>query len=416
MLPLNLLALGPFLVPGPGVTAVSALPSQVDAPRSAVTAKLWQDEEALAKGAEALAMLTATAGGTVQLPPDVELGEDGTPLPAGDEDEPVEASAWRYLPGLRYQILETKRGMSRPESGRWETHYFLPRLVHVAPSGEGYLNSEYASLPMKATVAPEPLYYREVATDAATWVEVNGLSADRNQEKASQARGRFDRELFLSLMPHGLSLLGVRAAWVEDQEYEDETIGVYLVRLPRDVMFAEHDRIRLFQLYVRKNDWTPLQARCQPGGHKRGEAICDFEGSVELLVGEAELDHARRVWVSEQVLRLADAGRLELDAAGQPVVASELLADLERRAEGLVMPEMVRVPKRHYLLEEGAFERLDFDKAEAAFAQLEPEALAKPWLVGSVWTDAPRADHWDPPAEEDGGAGPGSPEQGAEGR
>jgi hypothetical protein len=332
-----------------------------------------QDPQALAKGAAMRERVLAASGGLVLLPP--EPGQSGAPRSFALLD---------LLPGLRYQQLEITYSNVEAGTDRLQVHHLVPRTVHVGPGGNGYLYSELVRFEDKMS-KPVPQYRREVLAGEVSWFEVDGQYS-RQEAGSVRAKQNLGRELCFGLGLHGLATLGVDLAWLEDQDVDGLKLGLYLARLPFIVRGKTIDEVEDVILVI-----DEAQARLVDIQYfdvnqiMRRKIQCVPEGEVRL-----ELDPATAAGVRANFIlrRLAELGG---DSAENRAVA-------ELEAGRLVLPESFRFHAAWSLQEAKSPDLVRLQVARALFEPIDPLALARPWQTGQTYTNAPRADAWDPPA------------------
>lgn len=347
--------------------------------------KTFQDEEAVARGKAGLNDILEAAGGMATIP--VRSEEDGAWVPG-------RVPVWRYLPGLRWQSLETIRTGGRSKGKVMQVFSRVPRTVHVDPFVQGYLYSELVNVPLHNADPPKPLYYREIVSDLAIWTEIDSKQSGRNQRATELASMRFGREVLLGLMPHGISAWGGELAFLESQVRNGEQVDVYLLRIPRKVCMRDHEAFEFLQLYVRQDDHVVLQGRTPDYFSRRPMAT--FEGSISIPIGAAELNVAKQRWIGDRLIDALAEGTIEADAQGFPVGTPELMEELNEAAELIELPEAIRIPATALTIVELQFEVVSHEKADVQFEPLPEQALVRPWKSSQLWTGAPRADRWDP--------------------
>lgn len=336
-----------------------------------------KDTKALEKGAAMRERVLAASGGLVLLPP-----------APGQEGAPRSFALLDLLPGLRYQQLETTYANVDAATDRLQVHHLVPRTVHFGPGGNGYLYSELVRFEDKQN-KPVPEYRREVLAGEVSWFEVDGLYS-RQEAGAVRARQNVRRELCFGLGLHGLATMGADLAWLEDQQVDGLALGLYLARLPSSVrgktldevedvvLVVDEARARLVDIqYFDVNQVMRRKIQCVP------------EGEVSLELNAATAAGVRANFV---LRRLAELGG---DTPDNRALA-------EQEAQRLVLPEALRFPAAWSLQEAGSPDLVRIEVARALFDPLDPRALARPWQSDQTFTEAPRADAWDPPARGSG--------------
>jgi hypothetical protein len=332
-----------------------------------------QDPEALAKGAMMRERVLAAAGGLVLLPP--EGDQAGAPRSFGLFD---------LLPGLRYQQLEATYSNVDAATNQLQIHHLVPRTVHFGPGGNGYLYSELVRFEEKMN-KPVPQYRREVLAGDVSWFEVDGQYS-RQEAGSLRAKQNVGRELCFGLGLHGLATLGADLAWLEDQEVDGLKLGLYLARLPFSVRGKTIDEVEDVILVV-----DEAQARLVDIQYfdvnqvMRRKIQAVPEGEVRLDLDPATMDGIRVNFIQR---RLSELGG---DSADNRAIA-------EAEAARLVLPTTLRFPAAWSLQEAKSPELVRLEVAEALFEPIDPRALMRPWQSGQTFTEAPRADAWDPPA------------------
>ncbi len=371
--------------------------------------KLFENTEAVERGEELLKQALESAGGLASVPmrsPDGTWVETSTPT-------------WSLLPGLRWQSLEMVRTGARTKGTRMDILALVPRTVHLDPKSQGYLYSEMVDVSANNADRPEALYYREVVSDSAIWVETDkgrtgsiSPSFERDASKTQLARMRLGREVVVGLMPHGLPAWGGHAAYVETQEYNGERIDVVALRWSREIGLLDHEPFKYAQIYVRNSDRAVLQIH--PPGFDGRQTYAIFSGTIDLPLDDSVLAFAKNVWIHEQVLEGVSAGTVGLDATGLPAPSEEWVAELREASERIVLPEFLRIPANYSVVEDQLFEQSLHRKADPRIEALPAAALAKPWLAGAYWLEVPRADAWDPPPADGEASSSGEGEAAAE--
>jgi hypothetical protein len=194
------------------------------------------------------------------------------------------------------------------------------------------------------------------------------------------------RELCFGLGLHGLATLGADLAWLEDQEVDGLKLGLYLARLPFSVRGKTIDEVEDVILVV-----DEAQARLVDIQYfdvnqvMRRKIQAVPEGEVRLDLDPATMDGIRVNFIQR---RLSELGG---DSADNRAIA-------EAEAARLVLPTTLRFPAAWSLQEAKSPELVRLEVAEALFEPIDPRALMRPWQSGQTFTEAPRADAWDPPA------------------
>ena len=227
---------------------------------------------------------------------------------------------WSLLPGLSWQSLELVRTGARTKGGQMDLLAIVPRRIHLDPLSQGYLYSEMVDVSAHNADKPEALYYCEVVSESAIWVETDkgrtvpsSLSFGRETTATQLARLRFGREMVAGLMPHGVQAWGGHAAYLETQEHNGDPIHVLALRWSREIGLLDHEPFKYCKLYIRGSDHAVLQLH--PPGFDGRETYAIFSGTIDLPLDATVLAYAKNRWINDQVLEGVKAGT---DAAFGP--------------------------------------------------------------------------------------------------
>lgn len=264
--------------------------------------------------------------------------------------------AWQQLPGLRYDLLESRRYLTgKDDSGpkTWKAHSHLPILHHTDLRGNGYQLCEYIN---RHATAPE--YRRLVVTEGTSWAE-QSQNWTRGVKSATEAAARIRKEFFLGSFPFSLSALRATSTYLRtDPAGADRDVWVYLLALPQGIRFEHSEKITEFLMYV-----DPMTRRVR-------ELRFRFVGDDRYHPG------VRESWASVY-----------------------LAGDV--RVGGCVIPH-----KRTYKYD-ASTARHEWWVEDARAVELPAAALRRPWYTQSLWQWTDRCDFWDPPVPAEGDVGAG---------
>lgn len=332
----------------------------------------------------------------------------------GEHD--VSVDIWSSLPGVRYDLLETTwinmSANGAEDQDGWIVHHRLPRLVHVAPPGQGYLLSEFVT---DSELGDDfaSTYQRLVSDGEVAWAEMGG-GAVRDPDAERRAQGLIAREQFLTLFPLALDGVQHRRAFLRE---ESDGTRIVLFRLGRPLQLSEMESARDFALYLDGEDGRPTQFQFE---------TLESQGFRNRFTLALDYDDWRRVPLSDEVRaavreRLVEAWRAAHVAAWvaaqpDPTVADPPAAVRDARPdeELIHVPSEFLLPYRRYQGGIGARQLTELWLEDPVVEGLHDGALERPWMTGLLFGRPVRADFWDPPpaAPAPGPEGGGGSEEG----
>ena len=334
--------------------------------------RLLRDKEALAAGQVAIDKLLRANGGLVEVGA---LDDKALPL-------------FSILPGLRYDLLETKRTETIEGSNEWRVDNYVPRMIHSAPNGDAYVYSEYAGSSGENETDMFASFRRDIMTSDRAWAETDGRLLQRGDARvASAARSLVTRELLFGLMPHGLALGRSKLALLRVDETSRGNVGVYAMRLDQPVDLLQAELANDFLLYVDTDQWTVLGATYTGFGLARPRIVnYDIVQDIDIAIGEGTKEAIRTVYAQRRTAELSNRGE-EVDPAA-----------VEAEAASLKFPTAFRLPYLRVVHERRARFEILHQIEDVVFDEFPAAAVLPPWHGQQVWRPPYHADHWDPPA------------------
>ncbi|MDG1498428.1 MAG: hypothetical protein P8N31_13805 [Planctomycetota bacterium] len=259
---------------------------------------------------------------------------------------------WDKLDGIRMDLLETWRVMTDLETKEIKVHHRTPRLCWFTPDGDGYILSEHVgSDGVKAD------YRREVSIGSYSWAEASGQSF-RQPDIVAKANNSLDSFFFLSCMPLSLSKFGAEMIFLRELNKENSLYGIRLAR--------------------------PLVIHAE-------EEISNFVAIVE-----------------NKTNRIV---RLDYSLTGIDRMTGDPRTRCQIRFEGTKPLGNVTIANKYHWSFQLLGNTREYWVEDIVNSTVPPEALRRPWQVGSLYQSDVRADFFDPPAEEE----PEAPEGKGEG-
>ena len=247
---------------------------------------------------------------------------------------------WEKLDGVRMDMLETWRVMTNLETKEIKVHHRTPRLCWFSKDGDGYILSENVG-----SNGVNPSYRREVSIGAYSWAETGGQSY-RQPGVVAKANNHIDSYFFFSCMPLSLSKFGAEMVFLKELNEEQSVYGIHLAR--------------------------PLVL------HEE-ESVSDFIAIIDTN--------------SNQILRL------EYSLVGIDRMTGDPATRCEVRFEGSKALGGVTIANKYHWSFQIVGNTREYWVEDVVNAAVPPEALRRPWQVGSLYQSDVRADFFDPPAE-----------------
>ena len=271
--------------------------------------------------------------------------------------------AWGELQGVRFDMLESWRVLTKREPLERKIHHRTAQLCWFQPGGDGFVKAEY--------VKPDgftPAYRREVLQGKYAWAEADEAFL-RQPQMAARARAFVQSRHFYATFPFSLHERGAELVFLKRLPTPVGVEGardrsLYGARLAEPVVLGKEEEVREFVLVVDNETSQVLQVQYSYFGEDR----ITLDKSTECYV-----DYAYGHTVGDVLLHSSFTWFFETD-----LMAKEFWVEDVR------------------------------DEA------VPPAALRRPWQAGGLWETDQRADFWDPPvaegAEEAGeGAEDGAP-------
>lgn len=247
---------------------------------------------------------------------------------------------WDKLDGIRMDMLETWRVIPNLVTKEVKVHHRTPRLCWFTKDGDGYILSENVG-----SDGVQAAYRREVSVGAYSWAEAGGQSY-RQPEIVEKANNSLDSFFFLSCMPLSLSKFGAEMVYLKELEKGHSLFGIHLAR--------------------------PLVIHAE-------EEISDFVAVVE-----------------NKTNRIV---RLDYNLKGDDRMTGDPKTRCEVRFEGARPLGGVTIANKYHWSFQMLGNTREYWVEDVVNSIVPPEALRRPWQVGSLYQSDVRADFFDPPAE-----------------
>lgn len=343
--------------------------------------RLLRDDKALAAGQTAIDNLLRANGGLIEVGA---LEDKALPL-------------FAVLPGLRYDLLETKRTETVEGTDEWQVDNYLPRMIHSAPNGDAYAYSEYTGSTGEKEMDLYASFRRDIMTSETAWAETDGRLNPRGDARvASAARSLITRELVFGMMPHGLALGRTKLALLRVDESPRGKVGVYALRLDQPVDLLETELASDFLLYVDIENWTVLGGTYTGFGLARPRIVnYDIVQDIDIKIGDATKEAVRAVYAQRRTAELTNRGE-QVDPAA-----------IEAESASLKFPDAFRIPYLRVVHEHRARFEVLHQTEDVVFDAFPAAAVLPPWHTQRIWQPPYHADHWDPPAKDAEGSSEG---------